>query len=189
MSGYSAQIPASSQTVGPYFRIGLEYLSERTPALTADMPGTIELRGRVLDRDGAPVTDAMLEFWSAATVEDPSGGVDERHGLPRGFRRAVTDANGAFSVVMERPATMQHENERAQAPHMLVLVFARGLLRHLISRVYLGDEQANDSDPVLMDIPEERRATLIARPDKSRASLYWWDVILQGKGETVFFAW
>ena len=189
MIGDFVQIPTSSQTVGPYFRIGLEYLSERTPAFTADMPGTIELRGRVLDRDGAPVTDAMLEFWSAATVEDPSGGDDERHGLPRGFRRAMTDANGTFSVVTERPATIQHENDRAHAPHMLVLVFARGLLRHLISRVYLGDEQTNESDPVLMKIPEDRRATLISRPDKARAGLYWWDVILQGKGETVFFAW
>ncbi len=65
MSSSSVRIPAGSQTVGPYFRIGLEYLIERTPALTLETPGTIEIRGRVLDRDGAPVPDAMLEFWSA----------------------------------------------------------------------------------------------------------------------------
>ena len=76
-----------------------------------------------------------------------------------------------------------------QAPHMLVLVFARGLLRHLISRVYFEDEPANASDPVLMQIPEERRATLIARPIEDRANLYRWDMVLQGTGETVFFAW
>ena len=64
MSG-SVSIPAGSQTVGPYFRIGLEYLIERTPSLTLDTAGTIEIHGRVLDRDGAPVPDAMLEFWSA----------------------------------------------------------------------------------------------------------------------------
>jgi protocatechuate 3,4-dioxygenase alpha subunit len=171
MSVDSVHIPAGSQTVGPYFRIGLDYLIERTPALTLETPGTIEIRGRVSDRDGAPVPDAMLEFWNAAKVE---AGV-----FPAGFRRAATDADGNFSVVMAR----------VQAPHMLVLVFARGLLRHLVTRVYFGDEQANQGDPVLMTIPQERRATLIAQPDESRAHLYRWDVILQGAGETVFFAW
>jgi protocatechuate 3,4-dioxygenase alpha subunit len=68
-------------------------------------------------------------------------------------------------------------------------VFARGLLRHLISRVYFADEQGNEGDPVLMAIPPERRATLIAQRDEGRANLYTWDVILQGTGETVFFAW
>jgi protocatechuate 3,4-dioxygenase alpha subunit len=188
MSG-SAPITAGSQTVGPYFRIGLEYLIERTPALTLDTPGTIEIRGRVLDRDGAPVPDAMLEFWSPAKVADRFGGDAEAVVCPAGFRRAVTDGDGGFSVVMERPTTVRLGDERAQAPHMLVLVFARGLLRHLISRVYFGDEPANEGDPVLMTISEERRATLIAQPDEGQANLYRWDVMLQGTGETVFFAW
>lgn len=172
MSDDPVPIPAGSQTVGPYFRIGLDYLIERTPALTLETAGTIEIRGRVWDRDGAPVPDAMLEFWRA-----PGDG--EEGVFPAGFRRAATDADGNFSVVMAR----------AQAPHMLVLVFARGLLRHLVTRVYFGDELANQGDPVLMTIPQERRATLIAQPDESRANLYKWDVILQGTGETVFFAW
>jgi protocatechuate 3,4-dioxygenase alpha subunit len=184
MSG-SVPIPAGSQTVGPYFRIGLEYLIERTPSLTLDTAGSIELHGRVLDRDGAPVPDAMLEFWSAPKVADKFAG---EGGFPAGFRRAVTEGDGRFSVVMERP-TVGPGNDRGHAPHMLVLVFARGLLRHLISRVYFADEQANEGDRVLIAIPEERRATLIARPDESRANLYRWDVILQGTGETVFFAW
>jgi protocatechuate 3,4-dioxygenase, alpha subunit len=172
MSSDSEHIPAGSQTVGPYFRIGLEYLIERTPALPLETAGTIEIRGRVWDRDGAPLPDAMLEFWSAAKVEEEEGI------FPAGFRRAATDEGGNFFVVMARPAT-----------HMLVLVFARGLLRHLLTRVYLGDEQAKQGDPVLMTIPQERRATLIAQPDESRANLYKWDVVLQGSGETVFFAW
>jgi protocatechuate 3,4-dioxygenase, alpha subunit len=188
MSGHSAHIPASSQTVGPYFWIGLEYLIDRTPALTLDTPGTIELRGRVLDRDGAPVPDAMLEFWSAA-VDHRFSGAGKRGAFPTGFRRVATDPEGSFSVVMERPATPRQGDDRSQAGHMLVLVFARGLLRHLISRVYLGDEPSNESDSILMEVPEERRATLIGRPDESQAGLYWWDVILQGAGETVFFAW
>ena len=182
MSG-SVPIPAGSQTVGPYFRIGLEYLIERTPSLPLDAAGTIEIRGRVLDRDGAPVPDAMLEFWSAAKVADKAGV------FPAGFMRVVTDSDGTYCAVMERPTRVPLGDERAHAPHTLVLVFARGLLRHLIARVYFADEQANEGDPVLLAIPPERRATLIAQRDEGRANLYRWDVILQGTGETVFFAW
>jgi len=184
MSG-AVPIPAGSQTIGPYFRIGLEYLIERTPSLTLDADGTIEIHGRVLDRDGAPVPDAMLEFWSAAKVADNFAGESV---FPPGLRRAITDGDGRYSVAMERP-TVSPGDDRAQAPHMLVLVFARGLLRHLISRVYFADEQASEGDRVLMAISEERRATLIARPDENRANLYRWDVVLQGTGETVVFAW
>ena len=181
--------PASSQTVGPYFRIGLEYLLERTPELAEESPETIELHGRVLDRDGAPVPDAMLELWSAKTVKHRSGGDREKDWFPEGFRRVVTDGDGKFSTAIERPAMVRLGDDRAQAPHFTALVFARGLLRHLITRIYLGDEQANESDTVLTRIPEERRSTLIAQPDGARAGQYCWDVILQGSGETVFFAW
>ena len=100
-----------------------------------------------------------------------------------------TDGDGKFSVVVLRPTTVPLDDKRVQAPHMLVLVFARGLMRHLISRVYFADEPANDGDPVLTSISEERRATLIAQPDRGQANLYKWDVVLQGTGETVFFAW
>jgi protocatechuate 3,4-dioxygenase, alpha subunit len=189
MSGDLIQIPAGSQTVGPYFRIGLDYLIERTPALTLETAGTIEIRGRVSDCDGAPVPDAMLEFWSTPKVGDKLGRDGEAGVFPAGFRRAATDGDGNFLIVMARPATVRPGDKRAHAPHMLVLVFARGLLRHLVTRVYFGDEQANQSDPVLMTIPQERRATLIAQPDETRANLYRWDIILQGTGETVFFAW
>jgi protocatechuate 3,4-dioxygenase alpha subunit len=85
------------------------------------------------------------------------------------------------------PVVSELEDGRAQAPHFLVLVFARGLQRHLISRVYLEGERGNESDPVLQSVPAERRGTLIARRDGTQ--LYRWDVILQGANETVFFAW
>src|SRR5579863_1568460 len=182
MSDDEVRIPTSSQTVGPYFRIGLDYMLRLTPKLSPGAPGTIELRGRVLDRDGAPVPDAMLEWWN--------GGSDESglrpHGLPPGFRRAATDEEGAFSVAIERPSPRVDESGAA---HLLVLVFARGLLRNLISRVYFEDEPANDSDNVLRAIPRHRRGTLIAQRDRERPGSYVWNVILQGRDETVFFAW
>ena len=98
--GY-ASIPAGSQTVGPYFRIGLEYLIERTPALNAGHARKIEISGRVLDRDGAPVPDAMLEFWSAGNEQRLSGTGSVP--FPAGFRRVATDSDGKFSVVIAAP--------------------------------------------------------------------------------------
>ncbi len=171
-------VPSSSQTVGPYFRIGLEYLAGE-PARGATTRETVTILGRVLDRDGAPVPDAMLEFWSA-NAGKPNADDD---GFPDNFRRVSTDSDGGFCVAMPRPA----DPGRVQAPHLLVLVFARGLLRHLISGVYFAGERANDADPVLLAIPAERRHTLIAQPDGDGS--FHWDVILQGNDETVFFAW
>jgi protocatechuate 3,4-dioxygenase alpha subunit len=178
-------IPAGSQTVGPFFCIGLDYLIDRAPVLDADMAGRIEIRGRVLDRDGTAVPDAVLEFWvPSITVSTP--GQDP---YPSGFRRTATDSNGSFAVAAVRPAAVPLEGGRMQAPHMLVLVFARGLLRHLLTRVYFEKEPDNADDIVLKNIPAERRATLIGRLDNHRTNSYQWDVRLQGQDETVFFAW
>jgi protocatechuate 3,4-dioxygenase alpha subunit len=183
MSDNSLGIPASSQTVGPYFRIGLEYLVNRNPVPSMVPAGMIEIRGRVLDRDGLPVTDAMLEFSSGAGAPSLLDGNDTESGIPGGFRRVATDEKGVFAMAIARPAA-----ETSSDAHLLVLVFARGLLRHLISRMYLGDEVSNDGDSVLLRVPPDRRATLIARADEKKAGLYWWDVVLQGTNETVFFA-
>jgi protocatechuate 3,4-dioxygenase, alpha subunit len=179
MSGEGRFIPASSQTVGPYFRIGLQYLIDRG---ALQRGGGITIRGRVLDRDGAPVSDAMLELWSPACEKVPRS-----EGLPNGFVRVATDIYGAFEVDVPRPNPVPMSGGPSQAPHFLVLVFARGLLRHLITRVYLDDEHANASDPVLLSVSEERRGTLIAQRDE--AGVFLWDVILQGSNETVFFSW
>ena len=184
MSAEAKLIPSSSQTVGPFFGIGLEYLIDNAPATARDAAGSMVIRGRVLDRDGAPVPDAMLEFWSA---DQPTRNTASLQGFPGGFRRAATDLDGKFSVVMRRPAAVAMDEGRMQAPHMLVLVFARGLLRHLISRVYFEDDPAVASDPVLQSVPAERRRTLIAARDEGNS--FRWDVILQGADETVFFAW
>ena len=180
-------IPSSSQTVGPYFRIGLEYLVDPASPGESVAAGMITVRGRVLDRDRAPVGDAMLEFWTAG-VPHAHGDADAREpALPKGFRRAATDLDGCFFVSMPRPVPVPYEDSKFQAPHMIVLVFARGLLRQLVTRVYFDGEPANDSDPVLVGVPADRRHTLIARGDGENN--YRWEVILQGADETVFFAW
>lgn len=178
------RIPFGSQTVGPYFRIGLEYLIEQMAE--TDIEDAIEIRGRVLDRDGAPVPDAMLEFWNAAEARLHTNASQE-HGIPDGFRRVGTDMEGRFEARIGRPIANRLEDGRMLAPHAMVLVFARGLQRHLITRVYLEGETGNESDRVLLEIPAERRCTLIAKADGGKR--YRWDVILQGEEETVFFAW
>lgn len=185
MSSETKRIPSSSQTVGPYFTIGLDYLIALMEEVKAGTDTAIQVCGRVLDRDGAPVPDAMLEFWSAGDPSDASAEVQE-HAIPDGFRRVATDLEGCFAARIRRPVASRLEDGRLQAPHALVLVFARGLQRPLISRVYLGDRE-NESDPVLLSIPAERRSTLIAKCDGT--DVYHWDVILQGTDETVFFAW
>jgi protocatechuate 3,4-dioxygenase alpha subunit len=187
-------LPAGSQTVGPYFQIGLEYLIDRADALKPDAARRIEVRGRVLDRDGAPVPDALLEFWTPSASAITSSLMPKHFdysatGYPSGFFRVATDKDGNFAVLIAKPLALTLPDGRMQAPHMLVLVFARGLLRHLLSRVYFADELANSADPVLLDVPTERRSTLIAQTESSQPNSYRWNVILQGQDETVFFAW
>ena len=184
MSTPAKLIPSSSQTVGPFFHIGLEYLVGCEPSTEAKEKGTVTIQGRVLDRDSAPVSDAMLEFWSPAAK---ATGATRQNEFPEGFRRVSTDLNGGFCVAMARPSPVRIDRSSIQAPNLLVLVFARGLLRHLISRVYFANEPANDADPVLLAMPAERRHTLIAQREGDDS--FRWDVVLQGTNETVFFAW
>ena len=157
--------PTPPQTVGPFFSIGLctrpqhELVPERSE-------GAMTIRGRVTDGDGEPVPDAVVEAW-------------DRGG--RRFGRCGTDAAGAYRLVSARPA-----GGGGQAPHLAVLVFARGLLKPLITRIYLPDEEdANAADPVLSALDPGERATLVARPDGDGLRF---DIRLQGDGQTTFFA-
>ena len=180
--------PSGSQTVGPFFSIGLQYLIDLQEA-NASPANTIEFRGKVIDRDGAPVPDAMLEFWSASAAGGRVRVEADSRGFPAGFCRTATDANGAYSARVTRPGPVPAAHGRTQAPHFLVLVFARGLLRHLITRVYFEAAPANNEDPVLLQVPAERRHTLIAGVDQRDANIFHWNVVLQGNDETAFFAW
>jgi protocatechuate 3,4-dioxygenase alpha subunit len=162
---------------------------DRCVAAEAGAAGSIEIRGRVLDRDGVGVSDAMVEFWTPGVAGTLPPSTQDRGGLPEGFCRAGTDNDGNFAAKVTRPVAVALGDGRMQAPHLLVLVFMRGLLRHLLSRVYFAGEPGNAADPVLGEIPAERRGTLIARLEDRETSSYRWDVVLQGQDETVFFEW
>jgi protocatechuate 3,4-dioxygenase alpha subunit len=168
-----------SQTVGPFFAIELPYGDGRY-AVPEGTPGAVWLRGRVLDGDGAPVPDALVETWQA----DPSG---QFGGHFRGFGRSGTDDEGRWAILTLKPGPVAGPSgEAAQAPHVDLNIFARGLLHQVVTRLYFADEgQANAADPVLASLDEDARATLVAQPC---ADGYELDVHLQGPHETTFFA-
>jgi protocatechuate 3,4-dioxygenase, alpha subunit len=171
-----------NQTVGPYFRIGLSYLY--VPEITG-MGDRLTIKGRVLDGDAKPVNDAILEIWQAdaqGTYSPASGGGGR--GI-RGFGRIATDAVGVFQFTTTKPGRVPGPRGALQAPHLAVMVFMRGLLKHLVTRVYFPNEQSNLEDPILNLVPAERRATLVA--NRTGSSTLEWNVILQGRDETVFF--
>lgn len=182
-------VPSGSQTVGPFFTIGLNYLAGRPVETDFAQGGHVEISGRVLEGAGNPVPDAMLEVWAADSSGRYGAARAEVSGSPPGFRRVVTDQSGQFSFTIKKPGAVTFDDGRNQAPHLVVLVFARGLLRHLITRVYFPDEHANTSDPVLEVVPRARRSTMIAHSEGGDLNRLRWDVILQGTDETVFFAW
>jgi protocatechuate 3,4-dioxygenase alpha subunit len=185
-----------SQTVGPFFKYGLtpdgkyEWNNAFTSnLLTPDVSGDrIRLEGTVFDGDGTPIPDCMLEIWQAdaqGRFADPQ----DKRALPnasfKGFGRCGTDANGSYSFDTIKPGAVPDPDGKPQAPHVLLAVFARGMLRHLYTRIYFEDETANSADPVLALVPPDRRATLIAL--RKPGAVYSLDLRLQGDNETVFF--
>jgi protocatechuate 3,4-dioxygenase alpha subunit len=180
----------TSQTVGPFFSIGMERLNCALvgPAVTA-APVTIE--GRVLDADGVGVPDAIIELWQAnsygkyAHPEDPQDKPVEA--AFQGFGRIPTDEDGRFRFMTIKPGAVPGPDGKPQAPHIAVSVFTRGLMRRVVTRIYFPDEPGNAGDFALGLVEAERRRTLIARKVPGVDGLLRWDVIMQGPGETVFF--
>lgn len=186
-----------SQTVGPYFAYGLtpeQYGYPLASIASADLrrPDVagqeIRIEGRVLDGNGEAANDAMIEIWQA----DPEGRyahpADGRGNVAfKGFGRCGTgtDAESRFIFETLKPGAV----DAAQAPHVNVIVFMRGLLSHLYTRIYFADEAAaNAKDPVLLSVPAERRDTLIAaREESGGVVVYRFDIHMQGERETVFF--
>ena len=181
----------TSQTVGPYFSIGLTRLKKVDLAGPGVSGERITVEGRVLDGDRKPVPDAMIEIWQAnshgkyAHPED-----DQKKPLEPGFQgfgRIPVDENGKFSFTTIKPGAVPGPNGNPQAPHIAVSVFMRGLLRRLVTRIYFPDEPANAGEFVLNLVEPERRATLIAKKSVNQIGTLEWNVVLQGPDETIFF--
>lgn len=182
-------VTTGSQTVGPFFRIGLEHLFAEDESAQGKGAETVRIRGRVIDGEGSGVPDAMLEVWHANREGRYCAEEPDSTGRSASFTRVATGADGSFSFCIPRPGPIVHAHQLLQAPHISVLVFARGLMRHLMTRMYLPDDAANRSDPILQSVALERRGTLIAKPDVNEPGTLEWNVVLQGDNETVFFAW
>ena len=181
-----------SQTVGPFFRIGL-ITGDENDLVTPQAAGErICVRGQVVDGDGEGVTDALVEIWQADArgifdhPADPRRERADKHF--RGFGRSETADEGHYYFKTVKPGPVPWQDGQTLAPHINVRVFARGMLVHAVTRIYFPDEEANGSDPVLNTVPSERRSTLIARREESKGlPCYRFDIHLQGEQETVFF--
>lgn len=178
-------LPTPSQTVGPFYGYALPF-PEGEQVAPKGHPDQITLHGYVLDGEGKPIPDAVLEFWQAAPDgslkgapgslrRNPvTGGYLGRNGTDfTGFGRVATDVDGHYALYTLPPGN-------AGLPYISVCVFARGLLHHLYTRAYLAD----GADALLDSLPDGRRATLIAHSGERRT--YRFDIRLQGEGETVF---
>jgi protocatechuate 3,4-dioxygenase alpha subunit len=187
-----------SQTVGPYFAYALTAEQYGYP-LTSVAGGTlagadtegqrIRVVGRVLDGEGKPVDDALIEIWQAdakgryAHPADPRGSNTAFKGFGR--MGTGTDPENRFIFDTIKPGSV----DGRQAPHIGVIVTMRGLLLHAFTRIYFSDEAAaNAKDPVLAAVPADRRSTLIAeRTETAGGIVYRFDIHMQGPKETVFF--
>ena len=177
-----------SQTVGPFFAL-LAPARGRLRLRGDDAPGApIEVQGCVRDGEGRPVPDALLEIWQADADGRCNHPEDPRRTGPNpsftGFGQVHTDADGCFAVETVKPGRVPGPG-RLQAPHLLVGLFARGLLARLVTRIYFDDEPSNADDPILARVPPDRRPTLVA--ESRGGGVYRFDIALQGPQETVFF--
>ncbi|MEP7347889.1 MAG: protocatechuate 3,4-dioxygenase subunit alpha [Gemmatimonadaceae bacterium] len=183
-----------SQTIGPFFHGGLLRADAvRNMLVPPDSDGErIRVEGHVYDGDRVAVPDALIEIWQANRHGRYHHPAEEGRALLDrtflGFGRSGTDSAGAYWFETIRPGRVAYDETRLQAPHISVAVFARGLLNHLFTRLYFADEFTNALDPVLQQVPVERRGSLMAsRTIRDERAVYTFDIVLQGGGETVFF--
>ncbi len=184
-----------SQTVGPYYHIGLIRQSEQMNVMVNDRTRgqRILVRGSVIDGDGEPVPDAMLEVWqadAAGIYSHPSDAMSaDADPSFRGFGRAPTDEKGEYFFKTIKPGAVVREGDPTMAPHLNIRVFARGMLIHAYTRMYFPNEPENDDDPVLQQVGDpDRRLTLIAAEERGEdLPTFRFDVVMQGEKETVFF--
>ena len=180
-----------SQTVGPYLHIGLDWLNTTDLASPGVAGERIVIQGRLLDADRAPIPDGVIEIWQANS-HGRYAHPDDGRVLPlesgfSGFGRTSIGGNGEFRFSTIKPGRVPATNGQLQAPHIMVNVFARGLLRQAVTRVYFPDDD-HASDPVMASVPVNRRMTLIARSVAGQVGVFEWNVLLGGdQNETVFF--
>ncbi len=183
--------PTPSQTIGPFFHDAL-VVDDRCELVPPEHPGAVMIEGVIYDGAGDPVPDAMVEIWQANDAGRYNDPTDDREDLPldpetfSGFGRSGTEAGGRFSFVTVKPGPVPRPGRSLQAPPVMVSVFARGLLKRLVTRIYFPDErEANAADPVLSSIEDpEHRRTLVAR---DQGNILRFDIHLQGENQTAFF--
>jgi protocatechuate 3,4-dioxygenase, alpha subunit len=184
-AGDGVLVATASQTVGPFFHFGLA----TNTALGTIAPGDaaaerIRLRIRVLDGDAVPTPDALIELYHA----DGNGAYPASPSAPfSGFGRLATDADGTCVFETSMPGPVADGRGGVQARHVNVCFFARGLLRHLYTRIYFEADPAVETDPLLSLVPMARRTTLLARPSAGERGTWQFTIRLQGEQETVFF--
>jgi protocatechuate 3,4-dioxygenase alpha subunit len=181
----------TSQTVGPFFSIGM-CRSIRESLAAIDVSGErVNIEGHVLDGDGKPVPDAILEIWQANSYGKYAHPEDDQDKPLEpnftGYGRIPTNDEGKFRFSTIKPGRVPDPQGELQAPHLVVSVFARGLLRRLVTRIYFPDDPANDTDFALKLVEPSRRRTLIAKKRADGIGGLEWNVILQGAHETVFY--
>lgn len=180
-----------SQTVGPYLKIGLLDGPITNRLADESDPRAIHIRGVLVDGAGDPVPDGMVEVWQANAAGRYAHRADDREEVPledgfTGFGRSGTEDAGRFEFVTVKPGRVPWVDGRLQAPHLLVGIFARGLLKRVATRMYFPDEEtANAEDPVLLGLEPEERETLVAYAEDG---VLRFDIVLQGAGQTTFFA-
>ena len=187
MTDETRPIATPSQTVGPFFHFGIaKDDSLGQIAAEATRGERIQLRIRVVDGDGAPVPDALVELYQA-DAEGRYGSATEPGAKGfTGFGRLATHADGMCLFETVRPGPVQTAHG-TQAPHVLVCLLARGLLRQVYTRIYFAGDPGHDADPILGLVPAERRQTLMASRPGGDAALWEFTVRMQGDAETVFF--
>jgi protocatechuate 3,4-dioxygenase, alpha subunit len=184
--------PTPSQTVGPFFHLGCTNRASVGSLVTPATQGErIQFICRVLDGEGQPVPDAMIEIWQA-NAEGRYAHPDDTQAKAldpafNGFGRLASDPNGRCGFATIRPGRVPGNGGTLQAPHINVSVFARGVLKRLSTRAYFAGDPANAEDPVLALAPADRRSTLLARQDASHTGEWLLEIHLCGEDETVFF--
>ncbi|MFZ0309127.1 MAG: protocatechuate 3,4-dioxygenase subunit alpha [Candidatus Sulfotelmatobacter sp.] len=181
----------TSQTVGPFFKIGFKWLYCDNLAREGVSGERVTIQGRVFDGDGVPVPDAILEVWQAnahGKYDHPEDTQDKTLEPDfKGYGRVPTSPDGMFRFATIKPGPVPGPNGKEQAPHLVISVFMRGVLRRLVTRIYFPEEPRNAADFVLNLVEPARRSTLIAKKVAGRPGTLEWNVVLQGPEETVFF--